>query len=1200
MAVVRENRASLVGAVIVSIVGGLLTSSVPIVEKIIIDDVIVGGTRELIPWLSVLLAVGLGLFVATGLRRYLGPRFSLGVQDGLRTAVYRHLLDLDERVRANYQSGDVFSRATADITLLQGVLGKVHLVLGHLVFLATALTAMVLLSVPLALVIGACVPGFLFVAWRMRSRLFPAAWYDQRVIADTTTVVAEAVGGVRVIKAFGTADRESARYEKQVRELFRSRLRTTRLGAFYGATLEALPALAQVLVVGIGGWLVVEGSMTIGTFIAFTSFVGQMLRPVRSISVFLTNREQARAGAERIASFLDEDPSLDTDSAMANAAATSGAVELHDVTFGYDNDHPVLDRCSLRIEPGERVAIVGPSGSGKSTVAKLLVRVYDVDSGFISLDGTDISHLELGKLRREIGGVIDEPFLFSSSVRENIAFGSRTATLADVERAAEIAGIADFINELPDGFDTVLGERGLTLSGGQRQRLTLARAVIADPSVLVLDDATSAIDARTETRVFDQLERLSRDRTTVVIAHRRSTLRLVDRIVVMDRGRVVASGTTESLLEESATFRSIWGASDSDDLAGQSAIPEMPDIPTAPDLSHRKRTLAPHAIATPTLMSAVERLPSLMGEPDSNLARRRFTGEFGMRSLVMPFMGPLALGLVLVTLSAALALVGPALVGLAMDNGIIAGSLRSLATTTFWLLATVVVAWAASWLTSAYTSRTAERMLYVLRVRLFRHLMRLPLGFFDRAITGRIIARMTADVEALATLFQQGLVGTAVSMVTALGVVVVLLILDWQLALAVFTTFIPLTIMTAVFRAKAKRAHVVTRAALSRLYSELGDGIEGVGTTQIHVQEEAMVNRLAMCSSDYRRARLRSSRLAAAYFPAVQFLASFASLVVLGVGAIRIDDGEISTGLIVAFLLYIGYLFRPMQELSEQLDQWTAARVSLQKIHDLLNEEPEPEFAGSVAKPGGPRQVAFDDVVFSYPGFDTNALDGISLRVDEGETIAIVGESGAGKSSLAKLVMDFYQPTTGSVTVDGIPLVSIDPAQHRRGVGYVPQEPMLFAMSVRANIAYGKPDATDAEVEEVARLVGVHETILRLPEGYATHAGRQGRSLSMGERQLICLARALLLDPGLLILDEATANLDLSSETRVQAAMERAADTRTTLVIAHRLQTVVDADRIVVLDHGRIVEEGPHLELVGSGGTYATLWRAFADAHNAG
>lgn len=1184
-----------------SVVAGLLTATVPIVQKIIVDDVIVDGTRELIPWLGVLLAVGLGLFAATGLRRFLGPRFSLGVQDGLRSAIYRHLLTLDERVRANYQSGDIFSRTTADITLLQGILGRVHLVIGHLVFLAAALTSMVLLSVPLALVIGACVPVFLFVAWRMRSRLFPAAWNDQRAIADTTTVVAETVAGVRVIKAFGTADREAARYETEARNLFRSRLRTTRVSAFYGATLEALPALAQVLVVGIGGWLVIEESITIGTFIAFTSFVGQMLRPVRSISVFLTNREQARAGAERIISFLEEDPTVETDDAALKPATTRGSIEFRDVTFGYDHLHPVLEHCSLRIESGERVAIVGPSGSGKSTLAKLLVRMYDVDSGSITLDGSNITSLDLDTLRREIAGVIDEPFLFSASVGENIAFARPAATHADVRYAAEIAGIADLVDQLPDGLDTVLGERGLTLSGGQRQRLALARAVVADPSVLVLDDATSAIDARTESKVFDGLERLSRDRTTIVIAHRRSTLRLVDRIVVMENGRVTASGTTESLLSESEAFRSIWGTSDSDEFiqGPQPARPVgTPSLPAAPDPSHRKRTLAPSAVATPSLIAAVERLPALSGEPDTGLAHTPFVDDFGMRSLIRPFVGPLAIGLALVAASAALALAGPALVGVAMDEGIVPGSLSNLSLSTVWLLVTVVVAWAISRLTTAYTSKTAERMLYVLRVRLFRHLMRLALGFFDRAVTGRIIARMTADIEALATLFQQGLVGTAVSMVTAFGVIIVLLVLDWRLALAVFTTFIPLAIMTAVFRTKARKAHIATRAALSRLYSELGQGIEGIGTTQMHAQEQAMADRLAQRSHDYRDARMRNSKLAAAYFPAVQFLASLASLIVLGVGAILIEDGEISAGLIVAFLLYIGYLFRPMQELSEQLDQWTAARVSLRKIHDLFNEKPEPQFASGLSQDVELRRVELNDVVFAYPGFDTKALDGVSLHIDHGDTIAIVGESGAGKSSLAKLVMAFYQPTSGTVDIDGVDLATLDPARHRNRVGYVPQEPMLFAMSVRDNIAYGRPNATDKEVEDVARLVGVHDTILDLPGGYATHAGKQGRSLSMGERQLICLARALLVEPDLLILDEATANLDLSAERRVQKAMERAAVRRTTLVIAHRLQTVVDADRVVVLDRGRIVEDGQHNDLVAAGGAYAILWRAFADSES--
>lgn len=1185
----RPHWVSLAGAVLAASLAGLVASAGPLVQKVIVDDVIVDQTRSLRVWLGLLLAVGLATMVLTMLRRNLGTRFSMEVQQDLGVAVYEHVNRLDARARQGLGPGEVFTRATADVRLINAVLGRVHVLVGHTVHLIAVFAAMLWLSTTLALLVAVFVPVYGVLAWRMRTRLFPATWHNQQSLAETTSLVAETSSGIRVVKAFGRPESEGLRYTAASRGLFRSRLRTFRLNAFYGSTLEALPGLGQVLVVLAGGLLAINGQVTLGTFVAFAGYVTQVLNPIRSLTRFFSSSQQARAGAERVFDFLDRSSEVAESSDVAQLGRMSGLVEFDQVSFGYEPEQPVLKDFSLRIEPGERVAVVGLSGAGKSTVARLLVRMYDVDRGSVRVDGWDVKELGLDDLRSQVGGVIDTPHVFSKTIRENIAFSSPGASESEVVEAAGVAGAAGFIESLPNGYDTVVGEKGLTLSGGQRQRIALARAVLADHRVLVLDEATSAVDALTEEAIHDRMRTAMEGRTTIVIANRRSTLRLVDRIVVLDGGGVVAEGDISSLLESSGVFRSIWGGEAwSQPLADEGMSPPV-DVPgTIVEVLHSSRV----PIADGEYLAEIDRLPPLQGEPDLGLVGGDSGARLDLGGLVGLFRRPIVAGLALVALSGVIALVGPLILRYATDDGIIAGSQSALVMAAGLLLVAGLVVWVLSWTTSLHTARTAERMLFVLRVRTFRRLLDLPIGFFERETTGRIIARLTADVEALGSLLQQGLIGTAVSSLTAVGAFVVLFVLNWRLALGVFVVLIPIWLLTVWFRARAGLAHKETRHALAAVYSELAEGVDAVATTQLAAGEERMVARYLDLSAVFTSARLRTVHVSSLYFPVVRYLGEVASAIVLGIGTVLINDGLLTVGLLLAFLVYVEYFFTPMQELSEQLDLWAAARVSLVKIEELMAEPTETAGDGGQPPPV-PSEIALTGVTFTYPGSATPALADVDLVIRRGETLAVVGSTGAGKSTLAKLLMGFYTPTAGSVTVDGVSISTFDPHRFRQMIGYVQQEAVLFGMSVRENLAYGRPDASEERVEAVARSVGIHETIVRLPDGYDTLL--RPDMLSSGERQLLCLARALLIEPDLLILDEATANLDLASEGHVQEAMEEAATSRTTLLIAHRLHTVMAADRVLVFEGGRIVEEGTHPELVALEGHYARMWAAFSD-----
>jgi ATP-binding cassette subfamily B protein len=557
-----------------AVAGMVVAGLTPLVEKVLVDDVVLRERRPLAPWVALLLGAAAFRFGCAFLRRSAGGRVVLDVQHDLRTSIHDHLQRLDFARHDEMQTGQLVSRASSDVALLQGLLSFLPLLTGNLVMLVVSLVVMFTLSPLLTFAVLLVVPAVLLTATRLRTTVFPASWDAQQRAADVAGVVEEAVSGVRVVKAFGQEERELGRLADAARLLFASRLRMVRIQARLAPTLQALPALGQVAVLGLGGWLALEGRISIGTFLAFSSYLVQLVFPVRMLGALLAFGQQARAGAERIFELLDSTSSVAERPDAQPLPPADGAVEFDGVTFGYLRSQPVLRDFTLQVAPGERVAVVGASGSGKSTIALLLPRFYDVQEGAVRIDGVDVRDVTFTSLRRQVGVVFEESFLFSDTVRANIAYGRPDATDEEVETAARAAEAHEFVVELPDGYDTVVGERGLTLSGGQRQRVALARALLTDPRILVLDDATSAIDSRVEEEIHDTLRRLMEGRTTILVAHRRSTLRLAQRIVVVDGGRVVDEGTHEELLDRSPVYRRLLAGED-DAIEGEPAVPVL-------------------------------------------------------------------------------------------------------------------------------------------------------------------------------------------------------------------------------------------------------------------------------------------------------------------------------------------------------------------------------------------------------------------------------------------------------------------------------------------------------------------------------------------------------------------------------------------------------------------------------------------------
>lgn len=1287
--------------------GNAALVATPLIVKGLVDHAIVARNQPLAKWTILLVIVGLLRGVLTFGRRWFGGRLSIDAEADLRIRIHNHLQSLDVVTHDGLSQGQIVSRANADVGLISQLLAFIPFLSGNVLQLVGSFVVMAFLSPTLLGILLLMVPPMGFVGSKLRRWVYPSNIDAQNRQSDLAAVADEAIVGVRVVKGFGQEDQELRRFEATARELYGARMRNVRITAKYSPALGVIPSFGVALLLAVGGRLVKDRTLSVGTFLAFATYLGQLVAPIRTSSLIVSIVQSARAGATRVFEIFDLGSRITSPNNPEPLTDGHPVLEFHNVSVAYGDGPVVLHNISTRITPGETVAIVGGSGSGKTTLALAAARFLIPTKGLVTLSGVDIAHAELAAVRHRVGMVFDEALLFSDTVARNIAFGSPGSSRHDIENAATAAQAEGFIRALPNGFDTVVGEQGLTLSGGQRQRVALARAFLANAPILILDDATSALDTRTEAAVFEALVTAKAQlvpspisgpiagvpgpingvtagtaghdsvlrppaRTTILIANRPSTVALATRILVLEAGRIVDDGTHDELVLRCALYRELLVNADATEAAVANAIAlgvMTADIPRAVTLARLAPTTnivtangtsasqgamragppviglggpppgtgmgpprgfrgGPMAMgpmgfpALPATLARIALLPPItddipVGAEASISNAHQPLADFRLTTPLRWHKGLIRAGFALVLLDTLLALTGPALISYGIDSGVTKGSLRALNIAVGLYLLTSAIDLVVVRASGIVVGRAGERILYDVRMRVFAKLQALGLDFYEREMTGRILTRVTNDVDSLANFVQTGVVSLLTNVLTLFGVGAYLIVRNTQLGLVALSSFPILIAATAWFRIASARAYEAVRNQVAAVNARFAESFAGSRIVQSYGQERSNAEEFSAIVAKHRAARLRAQRAASLYFPVAEALGVLSTAAVLWFGAGLVHNGSLTSGALLAFVLYLSQLFSPIQQLTVVLDAWQSADAATSKIRTLLEEPistPNPPASliltaqrnrdmnrdmnpdsNADRDPDSNRDVKGATVVlrgvrFAYQTGGTEALRGIDLTLAPGETLALVGTTGAGKSTVLKLIPRFYDPTAGVITVDGFDLRHVELTNWRHQLGFVPQEPVLFSGTIADNIAYGRRSSTAEQIEAAAVQVGADAVVSAMPDGYQTIISARGRSLSAGQRQLVALARAALVDPRLLLLDEATSNLDLASEARVQAAMGVLAKSRTTLLIAHRLDTARRANRIVVMEHGEIVEDGPHDDLVAANGTYSRLW----------
>ena len=1098
------------------------------------------------------------------------------VQTRLRERLYAHLVALGPAHVVGGRTGDVTLSLVEAVQQLEVYFGQ---------YLPQLFVA--LLTPPLIFAAVAALDlriGLIMLAAALFTLIAPMIWHRSesaaslarsRTYASFGAELLDAIQGLGTLKAFGQSRAWGERLAGKSRALLESTMWVLGANTAARGITDVGLAMGAALALTWGAYRVADGALGLPAVLIILMLGVEVFRPLRELRALLHQGMLGRSAAEGVFTLLAATPEVPPSGAGTDGARPlAPTVAFEGVTFRYPGARRAAhDGLSLDVRAGERVGIVGPSGAGKSTVVKLLLRFHDPHGGRVSIGGHDLRSLRPDEIRRHIAVVSQDTYLFHGTVEENLRLGKPDATQAELEAAARAANAHEFIRRLPQGYATRVGERAIRLSGGQRQRLAIARALLRDAPILVLDEALSSVDAESEALVQSALDRLMVGRTTVIVAHRLSSVIGADRILVMEAGRVVEAGPHAALLAQGGVYARLMagqlgdGAGPRHDVAVNGVDPGAPDEEfteeregTSPDTDD----LVPaRGMAWPTALRV------LLGLARSEALR-----------LTLAFV----LGLLRVAALIGVGVLG-ALVVAAVKRGQPFGGLVAA------LLTVAPLAGVLHWLESWIAHDAAYRLLHDMRMDLYWKLESLAPAYLVRRRSGDLVSVATQDVELVEYFFAHTVAPAFVAILVPLAVLITLGAHGAMLALVLFP-FLALGLLSPVLgRERIDRLGAAAREASGAMNAHAVDSVQGLGELLAFGATPARGAAFARLAHDYAEARLPLLRDLAIQASLQEVATGVGGLAVIWTGAVLVAGGRLDAGLLPLLTLLAMSAFVPIWEIAQIGRQLADSLGAARRLH-AVHAEPVPVTDGPGAAPRhdpATPAVELDGVTFTYPGRRRPALVDVSLRVSVGSTAAIVGPSGAGKSTVAALLLRFWDPARGEVRYGGEAARRYRLDDLRGRVALVAQDTYLFHLTLRENVALARPGATPAEIDLAVDRAALAEFVAALPDGLETVVGERGTRLSGGQRQRVAIARAFLKDAPVLILDEATSHLDVVNERAVHDALERLARDRTTFIIAHRLSTVSRADHIVVLDEGRVVEAGPHAALLARGGLYARL-----------
>jgi ATP-binding cassette subfamily C protein CydCD len=978
----------------------------------------------------------------------------------------------------------------------------------------------------------------------------------------------DSLQGLGTLKSFGQSHVRAESLAIKARAVFRATMWVLASNALGRGITDTGIALGAAGALAVGAWRVAEGQLELWILLVVLMMGVEVFRPLRELRNLLHQGMVGQSAAEGILDVLAAQPSLADDGTEALALAEAASVQFKNVRFAYPGSRQAAhDGLDFTIEAGERIGIVGPSGAGKTTIQRLLLRLYDPDEGQILIGGQDIRQQTLASLRQQFAVVQQDTYLFFGSVEDNIRLGRPEASHEEVAAAAEAANAAEFIARLPQGYATIVGERGLKLSGGQRQRIAIARALLRDAPILVLDEALSSVDAENEAVIQQALDRLMVGRTTLIFAHRLSSVIDADRILVLGGGRIVEQGDHGALMAQGGIYHRL--------MAAQVRDKSSP----AQQLQDRSPVEDP---------AAAEDLPFEAGESDAILRARGLGWAGAFRTLlahVAPWKGRLVMTFIF-GVSRVIAYTGIGIVGALAVAAVKGGEPYGYL---LWILAAMApLAGILHWLESWIAHDMAFRLLAEMRIALFEKLDKLAPAYLLGRRTGDLVSVATQDVETVEFFFAHTVAPAFVAVLVPLLVLLTLGIFGPAMALALVPFLLLVGLSPFLMRGRVDRLGSAAREALGELNAHAVDSIQGL-TEVVAFQAEKRRGlgfmELAKRQIDVRLPFFRELTIQTV---SLELATGLGGLAVVAVGAGLVNDGNLPAQYLPLLTLLAMAAFLPISEIANigrQLADTLGATRRLYAVH----EEDIPVQDGPGVGKTVPTGLAFRDVTFGYAGTKQPALDGVSFDVPAGSTLALVGPSGAGKTTIAHLFMRFWDPDQGRIELDGHDLRDFRLDGMRQRIALVAQDTYLFNTTLGDNIRIARPDASDTELAQAIQRAALDEFIAGLPDGLDTPVGERGMRLSGGQRQRVAIARAFLKDAPVLILDEATSHLDAVNEQLVRGALDDLMAERTTIVIAHRLSTVRDADHIVVLEKGRVIEQGRHDELIALGGLYAHL-----------